>query len=41
MNDSSILVSLFLRKDHIKSEIIFYSDIFKYERVLTKYDLIP
>ena len=37
MNDSSV----FLRKDHIKSENIFYSDIFKYERGLTKYDLIP
>ena len=31
-NDSSILVSVFLRNDHIKSETIFYSDIFKYER---------
>ena len=40
-NDSSILVSVFLRKNHIKNENIFYSDIFKYERRLTKYDLIP
>ena len=40
-NDSSILVPVFLRKDHIKSKNMFYSDIFKYERGLTKYDLIP
>ena len=40
-NDSSILISVLLRKDHIKSENIFYSDIFKYERELTKHDLIP
>ena len=40
-NDSSILVTVFLRKDHIKSKNMFYSDIFKYERGLTKYDLIP
>ena len=39
MNSSSILVSALLRKDHIKSENI-YSDIFKYECGLTKYDLI-
>ena len=38
-NDSSVLVSVFL-KDHIKSENIFYSDIFKYKRRLTKYDPI-
>ena len=30
-----------MRKDHFKSENIFYSDIFKYEHGLTKYDLIP
>ena len=40
-NGSSILVSVLLRKDHIKSENFFYSDIFKYERGLTKHDLIP
>ena len=39
--DSSILVSELLRTDHIKSENISYSGIFKYERGLTKHDLIP
>ena len=40
-NDSSILVSVLLRKDHVKSENIFYSDIFKCKRGLTKHYLIP